>query len=480
MPPDTPTADEEVIRLRRRLERERKARQEAEALSESGLRELYVSNQLLALLERIATAANESTDADAVLRFALKEICEFSGWDVGHVYRVEGPADDRKLHSARIWHGADAARLAPFVERSENWIFSEGVGLPGRVIKSGSATWIYDVIADGNFPRGHVAHQCGLRAASAFPVLSGDEVLAVLELFAHAPREPDETLLRALSQAGLQLGRAMERQGNIERARRRTAELMQARDQALSADRAKSEFLANMSHELRTPLNAIIGFSELMMQKTDGSQKLDTYRDYSEHIHNSGRHLLSIINDILDLSKIESGEGGLDYEEPIELSPLVNKIRHSLSLMAAKKNITFDCIADDSLPYLLGSARMVRQILSNLLSNAIKFTPENGCVTLTTTIADDGGITMTVSDTGAGMDEDEIAVALTPFRQVDNTLSRSHDGTGLGLPLARAMTRLHQAEFRLNSAKDIRTTVELIFPAARVIWPFERPVLASA
>jgi signal transduction histidine kinase len=480
MPPDPSDNAEEAGRLRRRLERERKARQEAEAVSERGLRQLYERNQQLALLEKIATAANQTTAADDALRFAVREICVFSGWDVGHVYRIEGIAGARQLRSARIWYGPDAIALVPFRRTSEEVVFSEGIGLPGRVIVSGTAEWIRDVCEDANFPRGRFARQCGLRAASAFPVLSGDHVVAVLEFFAFIPREPDESLLHILSQIGLQLGRAIERQRDAETVNRRAEELMQARDHARSADRAKSEFLANMSHELRTPLNSIIGFSELMMKETFGPHNIDKYRDYSQYIFNSGRHLLSIINDILDLSKIEAGRGSLDQEEPIALAVLIGKVRESVCLHAEQKRVALEVAVEAGLPELLGSARMVRQILTNLVSNALKFTPEGGIVTVTAALAGDGGLLVRVSDTGIGMSEAEIVVALTPFGQVDSTLSRSHEGTGLGLPLARAMAKLHQAEFRVGSVKGAGTSVEIAFPAARLIRLDDEPARACA
>jgi signal transduction histidine kinase len=480
MPPDLPDSAEEAGRLRRRLERERKARQEAEAVSERGLRQLYERNQQLALLEKIAGAANQTTAADDALRLAIREVCSFNGWDVGHVYHIEGAPGARRLRSARIWHGADSIALAPFRLASEEAVFDEGIGLPGRVVVSGKAAWIRDVCEDGNFPRGRFARQCGLRAASAFPVLSGDQVVAVLEFFARVPREPDEAFLQILSQIGLQLGRAIERQYDSETVNRRAEELVHARDQAQSADRAKTEFLANMSHELRTPLNSIIGFSELMMKESFGPHNVASYRDYSKYIHDSGRHLLSIINDILDLSKIEAGRGRLDYEEPMTLAVLIAELQESVSLQAEQKHIALEIAVAAGLPDLLGSARMVRQILTNLVSNALKFTADDGTVAVTAALVDSGEILLCVADTGVGMSEEEIAIALTPFGQVDSTLSRSHEGTGLGLPLARAMAKLHQAEFRVSSVKGVGTSVEIAFPAARLIRPVAEPVLACA
>ncbi|HJU18829.1 MAG TPA: GAF domain-containing sensor histidine kinase [Stellaceae bacterium] len=463
-----PDSSDEAVWLRRRLERERRARLEAETLSERGLRELYERKQQLELLEKIATAANQEATAGDALRLAVTEVCSFTGWEVGHVYRIEEAAGTRHLCSTGIWHGADAAAMAPFRQTTEENRFACGVGLPGRTLATGQAAWIRDVGEDDNFPRGRTARDCGLRAASAFPVLSGVEVVAVLEFFARAAREPDAALLRVMSQIGLQLGRAIERQRHDESVRRRAEELVRARDAAQSASRAKSEFLANTSHELRTPLNAIIGFSELMMNETFGPHSVETYREYSKHIYDSGQHLLAIINDILDLSKIEAGKAELGQVEPIALAWLLREVSKPLCLQAEQKGIAFEIAAEPGLPALIGSERMVRQILINLLSNALKFTPAGGTVAVKAALKASGELVLSVADSGIGMSALEIAVALTPFGQVDSTLSRRHEGTGLGLPLARAMAALHQAELNVTSAPGAGTLIEVVFPRARL------------
>ena len=469
MSPHSPDNADETARLRRRLERERKARREAETLSENGLRELYERKQQLELLEKIATASNQAATAESALRLATTEVCSFTGWQVGHVYGVEFTTQEPRLRSLGVWHGADAAVLATFRLATEAGEFAEGVGLPGRVLASGKAAWIIDVVGDDNFPREWAARQCGLRAAAAFPVLSGDRVVAVLEFFANTVREPDRTLLHLMSQIGLQLGRAIEREHDAESVQRRATDLAQARDKAQSANRTKSEFLANMSHELRTPLNAIIGFAELLMKETLGPHTIKTYREYSQYIFDGGQHLLAIINDILDLSKIEAGKAQLDSNERITLPPLLTTLAETIAILAEKRNVAFHVTVDPGLPELIGSERMVRQILVNLLSNAVKFTPAGGTVSAAAALAPSGELIVEVADTGIGMSEKEIAVALTPFGQVDNTLSRGHEGTGLGLPLARAMATLHQADLRVISTPGAGTKISVVFPKSRVV-----------
>ncbi|HWX90015.1 MAG TPA: HAMP domain-containing sensor histidine kinase [Rhizomicrobium sp.] len=238
--------------------------------------------------------------------------------------------------------------------------------------------------------------------------------------------------------------------------------------QAEEANRAKSAFLANMSHELRTPLNAIMGFSEVMKDEHLGPVQNTRYLAYAGDIHASGRYLLGIINDILDLSKIEAGKMSLDCAEQF---PLREALDASLSLCAPLGE-KFGVRIENRLPpddaRLLAVERMIRQILINLVGNAIKFTPAGGCVTVGGGAGADGGYAITVRDSGIGMSEQEIAKALTPFGQIENKMTAKHNGTGLGLPLAKAMLELHGGVLDISSLPGDGTLVTLRFPTSRI------------
>jgi signal transduction histidine kinase len=262
-----------------------------------------------------------------------------------------------------------------------------------------------------------------------------------------------------------------ELQREVEQRRATEAELRVANEQAERASRAKSSFLANMSHELRTPLNAIIGFSEAMTCEMFGPHGHPRYRDYARDILDSGQHLLKIINDILDLSKIEAGKAVLDREERIALAATIGTVERIMRPQAERKAIEFRLDMPHDLPAMFGSARMLDQVLINLLSNAIKFTHPGGTVVLGLATNEEGGLAFTVADSGIGMTESEIRVALAPFGQVDSALNRKYDGTGLGLPLAKAMVELHQGRFAIVSEPGRGTTVRISFPAERVECP---------
>ncbi len=199
-----------ILKLEKRLQRERHARIEAEAIAERGLSELYENQRRLALMETIATRANESRTVDETLRFAVEAICGHTGWLFGNVYTLS-PRDPGRLLPAGIFHAAEGTRLDAFIETSRRMSFARGTGLPGRVLESGRAAWIVDVTTDPNFPRAAVAQRCGLHAAFAFPVLAGSDVMAVMEFFFRERMEPDAALLAVMAQIGTQLGRVMER-----------------------------------------------------------------------------------------------------------------------------------------------------------------------------------------------------------------------------------------------------------------------------
>ena len=243
--------------------------------------------------------------------------------------------------------------------------------------------------------------------------------------------------------------------------------LMDAKIRAESANRAKSEFLANMSHELRTPLNAILGFSDIINRRLFGAA-IDRYAEYAHDIHESGRYLLAIINDILDLSKIEAGRTILRDGE-IGLDAIVDELRALLGDQIDHDKAQYRVEIPDPPPLLVVDERKFVQILINLLSNAFKFTSAEGSVTLAAAITNDGGLAVTVRDTGIGIPRKYLEAVLAPFGQVELAFSRRHHGTGLGLPLAKSLAELHGGSLAIESEEGKGTAVTVLLPSSRVI-----------
>ncbi len=245
---------------------------------------------------------------------------------------------------------------------------------------------------------------------------------------------------------------------------------------AETANRAKSEFLANMSHELRTPLNAIIGFSEVIKKGMFGPLSA-RYCSYGGDIHESGTHLLNLINEILDLSKLEAGHFEL-HEENVDIASVIQTSRRLVEPLAEKGKVQLSEAAENDLPLIRADERRIRQVLINILSNAVKFTPEGGQVRVQSSLRSDGLI-IVVSDTGIGIAPGEIPKAMEPFGQIDSKISRKYEGTGLGLPLAKRLVELHGGTLTVESALGVGTTVTIVLPRARVV-PRKVPALASA
>jgi len=246
---------------------------------------------------------------------------------------------------------------------------------------------------------------------------------------------------------------------------RAKTELVAAKEQADLANRAKTEFLANVSHELRTPLNAIIGFSEVMASEMFGPLGSERYKGYVSDVLSSGRHLLTVITDILDIAKIEAGQMEFDISE-IEPEEVVAAAVRIVESRADAGGLTLEIHLPDPVPTIWADRRRVLQILVNLLSNAVKFTPEGGAVEVWLLVENEE-LNFIVRDTGIGMSDDEVVVALLPFRQVDGTLSRRYEGTGLGLPLVRAFVELHGGTMEIVSDKGKGTSVTVRLPIKR-------------
>ncbi len=292
----------------------------------------------------------------------------------------------------------------------------------------------------------------------------------MIKIFQKHQKEPS-----SLGQYGESLSRITEHRRALETLAAARQELERSTEMSHAAmlaaelaNRAKTEFLANMSHELRTPLNAIIGFSEIIENEIIGQARGNLkYVDYARDINGAGNHLLNVINDILDIAKIEVGQ--LDLEEVVfDVDDSLSICLKMLAGLSQKHGVQLERTGLDSLPSLRGDEKKFKQIVINLLSNAIKFTPEGGQVSLGAEIDANGDLKVMISDTGIGIAAEDLDKAMAPFSQVDSAFSRKYEGTGLGLPICKALAELHGGGLTMRSEPGVGTTVTVRFPAERI------------
>ncbi|MDP3083465.1 MAG: PAS domain S-box protein [Rubrivivax sp.] len=377
----------------------------------------------------------------------------------------------------RLRHGAAPSLPEAYNQAIDGGAIGPAAGSCGTAAFRGERVVVDDIASDplwADYKDLALAH--GLRACWSTPIQSaGGQVLGTFALYADRPRSPEASELETIDmtahlasiaierkQAEQALLRAyMELEGKVAR---RTAELSVAKDRAESADRLKSSFLATMSHELRTPLNSIIGFTGILLQGLAGPLN-DEQGKQLGMVQGSARHLLTLINDVLDISKIEAGQLEVG-REPFDLGASLVKVAAIVQPLAEKKQLALNLPAQPGLARALGDAHRVEQILLNLLSNAIKFT-ESGTVSLRAAAADGGRIRVDIADTGIGIAPQDMAALFEPFRQIDSRLSRQHEGTGLGLAISRRLARLMGGSIEVDSRVHEGSVFSLLLPAAQ-------------
>ncbi len=410
----------------------------------------------LKLLQRITASVYEVETQDDLLLRVITDICQQSDFVLGHVFLVD-PFHGHQLIPSRIWHAANPDYLGTFRRITEDHEFTRGDGLPGRALADGPQ-WCADLSRDSRSPRMIQAREAGLKTAFAFPLKVGDQVLAVLEFFADENREQNSALLELAQQMGTQIGLALDRLRAVDDLTHQTQELQSANqvfqrlmEAADVANQTKSEFLANMSHELRTPLTAILGYAEALAAANCSERERC---EGAETILRNGRHLLELVSDILDLSKIEAGKMTL---ETISISPLelVREIQTLMKIRAEAKQLVLHLEFSDRLPKTIASdPTRIRQVLLNLIGNAIKFT-KTGRVRLRLELDEANpqqpGLRFEVIDTGIGLSQEQLAKLFQPFTQADASTTRDYGGTGLGLTICKRVMELFQGTISVKS-----------------------------
>ncbi len=392
------------------------------------------------LLHKAASLAVENIPIDLGYKKMLEYICLSMNCSIGHVYfpSIDG---NNILLPSNIWYLKDEKKYKPFVDQTQLMTFGIGAGLPGLILKILRPVYIKNVQKDPAFIRKVVCNKLGIKEAFGFPVILDGKLVAVLGFYSEDPIPYTKEFLSVMENLGRQMSRVVERR---------------LRDEELrNAQTTKSEFLSIMSHEIRTPINVISGMADLLAESS-----LDAIEvEYVEMLKRSSKALLTLINDILDLSKIESGEIKLEYLS-FSVRKVANELISQLSAHAKQKNLHLSAIVEDSVPQvILGDPIHLHQVLVNLLGNSIKFTDQGDILLHVKNIGE--SLLFIIRDTGIGIAANKLESIFHPFTPVDSTTTRQHGGTGLGLTISKHLIELMGG--RINVASELHVGTEFVF-----------------
>lgn len=397
-------------------------------------------------------------------------------WDCGELWWYNEAGDI--LERVQSWSTTLRPELESFISISSSIQFHPGEGLPGQAWLKRTVIWYGKLDSEPQFVRKETASLAGLKSAVAIPLIEKEITMGVMLLFGSRERPLEDELLVTLGEIGIQVGMFIrrkkledeleeERNLLVRRVEERTSELNEATIAAEAANKAKSDFLASMSHELRTPLNSVIGFSELMLNGMAGNLNEDQ-REFLGDIYDSGKHLLSLINDILDLSKVEAGKMELELSS-VSIREVLNTVRSLFKEKTLQHGIAFniDSGVTDEDDTIYGDERKLKQILMNLVSNAVKFTPDGGSIDIRVDLVTESGnhfVKFMVKDSGIGISSENLTRLFKPFQQLDNTSTRRYAGTGLGLSLCKGYTELHGGSIWVESEENRGATFSFTIP----------------
>ena len=445
----------------------------------------FQADQRLKVQYKTTQIAAEAVDLEIALTEILKAICSHQDWDLGELWLVSALSKSEKPQSTVLvlqqsWHHRQLQdvpdlALTEWSQISENLIVQQNVGLLGRVWHHGNVQWV-DLQSSLNSLLGRTtsARSLRLRSGVGVAILHGGRVLGVLSLFSQKYHRSDLETEAVLNTLGCHLGEFIHRLQTAQ-------ELMQAKNEAESASRSKSQFLANMSHELRTPLNAIIGYSELLQEDAKEEGLNSSMVSDLDKVQNAGKHLLGLINDILDLSKIEAGRMQL-YLEHFEVRSLMTLITPTIDLQMQANHNQLEINISSEVSNMYADVMKVRQSLLNLLSNAAKFT-HNGQVKLNirminwSTPTSKLGIEFQVTDTGIGISQENLGKLFQVFTQADASSTREYRGTGLGLAISQQFCQMMGGDITVDSILGSGSTFTIRLPLT--VQPLKPPIQDS-